>query len=280
MGAGHRIRPGTRRRFRAQRLALGVAASAVLLAACGGGESSGSLEDSAWTLTGVDDLQVPPGVLATAIFTADGQVGGTTGCNSFSGPYQTDGSDISMGPLKQTLAGCTNPEAQALEGSYLIVLETADSYTVGDDTLELTESGSGSTARFDRFEADLGGTSWNAVSINTGTEAVRSVLQGTMVTADFQDAGLLAGSGGCNTYATAYRVEGDYDVSTGQTLQIAAISSGGKTCEPDVMEQEEAFFAALRNSASWVIRAGQLELRSSDGALQVQMALQGLLPEF
>ncbi len=41
------------------------------------------------------------------------------------------------------------------------------------------------------------------------------------------------------------------------------------------MEQEDAFFAALRNTASWVIRAGQLELRSSDGALQVQMALQG-----
>ena len=41
------------------------------------------------------------------------------------------------------------------------------------------------------------------------------------------------------------------------------------------MEQEEAFFAALRNTTSWVIRAGQLERRSSDGALRVQMALQG-----
>ena len=280
MRTRHRIRPGTNRRFRIQRLAIGVAAMVVLLAACGGGSSSGSLENSAWTLTGVDDRQVPPGVLATAFFTTDGQVGGTTGCNSFSGLYETDGSAISIGPLKQTLAGCIDPEAQALEGAYLIVLETADSYAAEDDTLELINGGSGISARFDRFEADLGGTSWSAVSINTGTEAVRSVVQGTTVTADFQDAGLLAGDGGCNRYATAYRVEGDYDVSTGQTLQIASISSGGKTCEPEVMEQEEAFFAALGNSANWVIRAGQLELRSSDGALQIQMALQGLLPEF
>lgn len=275
MLTGRRIRPGTRRRFRIHRIALGVAAIAVLLAACGGGASSGSLENSAWTLTGVDDRQVPPGVLATAIFTTDGQVGGTTGCNSYSGPYETKGGGISMGPLKQTLAGCTNPEAQALEGAFLILLETADSYAVEDSKLELTDGDSGISARFDRFEADLGGTSWSAVSINTGAEAVRSVVQGTVVTTDFQDGGLLSGNGGCNTYATAYRVEGDYDVSTGQALQIASISSGGKTCEPDVMEQEEAFLAALGNSASWVIRAGQLELRASDGALQVQMALQG-----
>ena len=275
MRSRHRIRPGTRRRSRSRRLALGVGAIAVLLAACGGGESSGSLDNSAWTLTGVDDLQVPPDIFATAIFTADGQVGGTTGCTSFSGPYETDGSAISMGPLKQTLAGCINPEAQALEGTYLIVLETADSYAVEGDKLELTDGDSGISARFDRFEANLGDTSWSVVSINTGTEAVRSVVQGTIVTVDFQEGGLLSGSGGCNTYATAYRVEGDYDVSTGQTLQIASISSGGKTCEPDVMEQEDAFFAALAKSASWEIRAGQLELRSSDRALQVQMALQG-----
>ncbi len=42
-----------------------------------------------------------------------------------------------------------------------------------------------------------------------------------------------------------------------------------------VTEQESAFLAAQSDSAGWVIRAGQLELRSSDGALQVQMALQG-----
>ncbi|GMQ86088.1 MAG: hypothetical protein BMS9Abin07_1660 [Acidimicrobiia bacterium] len=273
MGTGNRIRPGIHRRFRVHRLALGVATMAVLLAACGGGATASSLENSAWALTGVEDRQVPPEIVATAIFTADGQVGGTTGCNSFSGPYETDGSSISIGPLRQTLAGCVDPDAQVIEGTYLIVLETVDSYTIDNDTLVLTDDDSGISARFDRFEANLAGTSWNAISINTGS-AVRSVLQGTIVSTEFQEGGLLAGNAGCNTYATAYRVEGDYDVSTGQTLQIASISSGGKTCDPDIMEQEQAFLAALGSTATWVISAGQLELRSSDGALQVQLALQ------
>jgi heat shock protein HslJ len=254
-----------------------LAALAVVVAACGGGDdSSASLDQTAWNLTELGDTQLFPGAPATIIFGAtdggSGETFGSTGCNSFSGSYSTEGSSVSIGPLITTLAGCTNPAVQPQEGRYLITLETAETYAISGDALELSDAQGEVTARFEALEPNLGLTSWEALSINNGTGGAQSVVQGTMVTATFDDIGLFSGFGGCNNYSSAYRVGEEYDVVEGGTMQFAGIAAGNKACEADAMAQEDQYFAAIGASTTWIIRGLNLELRSSDGALQVLFA--------
>ena len=63
------------------------------------------LEGTSWTVTGVNDgtattalVGAPDGAGLTLEFGTDGTVGGSDGCNSFSGPYTTDGDTISVSP--------------------------------------------------------------------------------------------------------------------------------------------------------------------------------------
>jgi heat shock protein HslJ len=263
-------------RTKTGRIAL-LAALALLIAACGGGDdSSASLDQTAWNLTELGDTELFPDAPATLIFGAadegSGETLGSTGCNSFTGSYRTEGSSISIGPLITTLAGCTNPAVQTQEGRYLITLETAEAFSISGDTLELSDAQGEVTARFGALEPSLASTSWEAISINNGTGGVQSVVAGTMIAAKFDDIGLLSGFGGCNNYSSAYRVGEEYDVVEGGTIQFAGIAAGNKACEADAMAQEDQYFAAMENSTTWIILGLNLELRGSDGALQVLFA--------
>lgn len=54
------------------------------------------------------------------------------------------------------------------------------------------------------------------------------------------EASLISGSGGCNRYSAAYRVEGD------RVVAIGPLRSTRRACSGPVMEQETQFFAALQ----------------------------------
>ena len=61
----------------------------------------------------------------TADFSADGTIGGGTGCNRFHGPYTLEGSRIDIGPLSATKKACATKEASEQEAGYLAALESA-----------------------------------------------------------------------------------------------------------------------------------------------------------
>jgi len=68
----------------------------------------------AWNVTGYNNgatavTSPVGGSVITATFTADGQVSGSTGCNDYSGPYQLDGSNLTVGPLVSTKKACEQP---------------------------------------------------------------------------------------------------------------------------------------------------------------------------
>ena len=256
-----------------------IGALALLLAACGSSESRGdgpSLAKTAWNLTelgGSEVVGVAPVTIVYGEATEDGaraEAFGSTGCNSFNGPYSTEGDSISMGPFITTLAGCVNPPLQAQEGKYLITLETAASFSVSGDTLELSNEAGDTTARFEQAEPVLSLTNWEAISINNGKGGTQSVIQGTSVTIKFQEIGLFSGSGGCNTYSSAFRLGEEYDVVEGGSIQVAGVASTRKACDEPVDEQEANYYAALEGATTWIIRGLNLELRDSLGSLQVQ----------
>ena len=62
----------------------------------------------------------------TAVFGADGNVAGTTGCNNYNGPWKQGPADaVQIGPLAKTLMACTSAALTAQEESFTKALETS-----------------------------------------------------------------------------------------------------------------------------------------------------------
>ncbi len=106
---------------------------------------AGDLEGHTWVVEEMTlhALPVKPieGTTMTAKF-EDGSVSGIATCNNYSGPYETDGDSMKMGPFATTLMACTEPQdAMAQESSYLELLGTVDSYEVKDKQLILSSDG-------------------------------------------------------------------------------------------------------------------------------------------
>ena len=101
----------------------------LLLTACStaAGPTEDPLAGTAWELIAYRKSRPIPGSVITAVF-EDGQVRGTTGCNSYSGPYQVDGDRIAIGPLAVTEMACLEPagpmEQEALFREYLGTVDT------------------------------------------------------------------------------------------------------------------------------------------------------------
>ncbi|UQN10164.1 META domain-containing protein [Deinococcus sp. QL22] len=55
----------------------------------------------------------------TVTFSADGQISGSGGCNTFRGRYNVDDQALSVGPLASTRRACPSPELQAQEQRFL-----------------------------------------------------------------------------------------------------------------------------------------------------------------
>jgi len=87
-----------------------------------------------WTLIGMDktgtSITLSPGVMTTAIFTADGKVSGNAGCNQYSGGYVLTGaSAIGISPLATTKMFCPDPAGRQ-ETNYLTILQNAATWVV------------------------------------------------------------------------------------------------------------------------------------------------------
>jgi heat shock protein HslJ len=74
-------------------------------------------------------VSVIEGSEITAEFGSDGNLGGTSGCNSYTAAYTTEGSSITIGPAASTLMACAEPAGvMEQESQYLAALETASQY--------------------------------------------------------------------------------------------------------------------------------------------------------
>jgi len=122
------------------------AASMLTLSACGGDDETQTLEGPRWVLTAYladgamqEALPSPP---VEATF-SDGRVDGTGGCNLYSGPYQVDGNELTIGLLISTRRACEPPILNQ-ETAYFRDLQSAGSYEIDANTLTLKD-GSGTT---------------------------------------------------------------------------------------------------------------------------------------
>jgi heat shock protein HslJ len=246
------------------------------LAACGSSSEPRAttglpLESTSWGLTSYADdtgtqVDVPDDVTVSAVFD-QGTVSGTSGCNRFSAPYETEGSSLTIGAAASTLIACSEPQA-SVEAAVLLALADTASYATDASTLTLLD-GEDALLVFEVVQpVSLTGTGWTATGINNGQQAVTSLVAGTTVTATFTEDGTVSGTAGCN------RFTGDYLVD-GESVQIGPLATTRKACEADVMTQESAFIAAMQNATTVAIDGSALELRDDEGALQVSFTAEG-----
>jgi heat shock protein HslJ len=97
-----------------------------------------TLEGTTWVLSGaLPDSEI------TAEF-AEGQVAGSAGCNTYTGPYTSTRAagknTIRIGPLTSTMMACDEPVMDQ-EGLYLAALEAATEYTIEGFSLSITYPG-------------------------------------------------------------------------------------------------------------------------------------------
>ncbi len=107
-----------------------------------------------WQLTaynngrgGVQSIQT--GTQPTAMFGADGQITGSGGCNSFSGPYQSTSTTLTIGPLASTFKACDQPIMDQ-ETAYLNALQQTSTYRFDNGRLVLVDASGAMQAIFDR----------------------------------------------------------------------------------------------------------------------------------
>jgi len=100
-----------------------------------------TLAGTFWHLTEYGEpgaLQEPIGQYQPTLSIAESSLSGSTGCNTYGGEYEIDGTTITFSSLLQTEIACAEDGVMQQESRYIQLLSTAESFALTDDTLTLT----------------------------------------------------------------------------------------------------------------------------------------------
>lgn len=252
-----------------------LAAGMLVLGACGsdaattGDGGSGGPIEGTWDLSRYSSggvLRDLPAGLATEITFAGQRVSGKAAINTYRGPFTADGAEgsLSVGPLASTQIG-GDARVLEIESDYLRALEAAGSYTADATTLTIFGTMGETLLVYGAGDATITG-SWTVTGYNNGREAVVSLVPGSTITADFAEDGSLSGDSGVNRYRSTYEVTGDSGIA------ISPPAGTRKAGDPELMEQERLFLAALESAETFTLQGGALTLRDASDAIAVTLA--------
>jgi heat shock protein HslJ len=220
-----------------------------------------SLVGPVWVLDSMGDAAapqaIPAGVVITAIFSEDGNLGGTSGCNQYSVPYTVTDQQLTLGAIAITQMSC--PTGMDTEQAYLSALGTAQQVIVSGRKLSIAYNQGAGGLNFVSIAAPLQYSLWTLTAVNG-----QLVAAGTNVTAMFTpgeaaNSGTISGSSGCNTYNAAYTLDG-------QNIAVQPPAVTRMYCA-EGMETEQAYLQALQASTSYAIFYDQLVLTNPSGSL-------------
>jgi heat shock protein HslJ len=235
-------------------------------AACSGASAQegdgmrGSIEATTWQLTTVGGRDVAAAKPRATLRLEGSRAAAFAGCNRMAGGYTIESDRLTLGPLAGTMMACPEPQL-TLEGEIKAALEGTLHFRVEGTRLTLARTAGGTPVLV--YEAAppprLDGVSWHVTGYNNGRQAVVSPVAGSTPTLEFRD-GTVAGDAGCNRFHGSFTQQGD-------TLAIGPLTATKKACTAEgVMEQEQAFLAALVTAKTWTIdERGMLDVHRGDG---------------
>jgi putative lipoprotein len=102
-----------------------------------------------WTAEEIGGEVKAPGVASFVTLTADGEVRGRGGCNSFSGRYEVAAGVLRVGPIGASRRACPGP-AMAQEAAFFAALEAARGFRMQRGLLVLLDAEGKALARLER----------------------------------------------------------------------------------------------------------------------------------
>lgn len=223
------------------------------------------LAGTSWFVEAMGGSEIIAGSEPQITFTDDGKINGTTGCNRFFGGYAQSGAEISFSGVGMTKMACLNDGIMTQEITFTNILSGRTKARIdGLGNLVIKgENGISFTARplpaedevVENDPATLGGGAWTVEDLNRG-----GVIDNTVLTLTFTEAGRVSGSTGCNSLSGSY-------TATGTTITFSPLVTTRRACvAPALNAQEARFTSALQGEMTWRLTAdGALELTREGG---------------
>ena len=222
------------------------------------------LEYSLWTLTAMNGQPVTAETNITAMFTPaeapnTGNIGGSSGCNTYSAGYTLDGNNLTVQPAAVTLMACET--GMETEQAYLQALQASVSYQIFVNQLVLTNPSGSLTFMANR--TPLTGALWSLVSLGDVNKPEQPVA-GSAFALQFSfipgsPSGVLFGTTGCNEYTAAYAASVE-EIKINQP-----VSTQNASCVPGLADQEKLYFLALNNASTYRISGNTLTIPYDSG---------------
>jgi len=240
---------------------LGTSAAAVLVVAgCGTAAGSAPEITGEWELVEFSrsGAVVPDPADGRATLTvADGELGGTSFCNSYGGTYRLDGDELSVSGLGGTEMGCA-PDLMDAEAAYLAALGAVDEAGNADGYLVL--SGEDVELRFRPLPevpaSDLENTRWILETLLDGE--VASSTSGLPAVLELAGDGTVTASTGCRELTGSWSLEGD-------VVRVTDVEPAPATCDPDEAAQDEQVTAVLSRDFQVAVTEDSLTVTGADG---------------
>ncbi len=254
-----------------QALLLPLILLGVLLVGCAMLPTENPLNDTEWLLVSYGPTSALTPALPDhqpGVSFIDGQIQGSTGCNSYSGSYVIRENTIAVGELAWTEMACMDAGVMAQESDFLMLLGEVDSFSIDGERLSLT--GPPGALNFERRGGAAGQPLENRLwrldgfSSTTGDAVMfEPVDERYLISAWFEN-GHISGSSGCNHYGASYEADPETSKLTIrgplETTLAACLEEPGVSLEP-------RFVAALQAVESYQIQDDHLTLSHPDGEL-------------
>ena len=108
----------------------------------------------------------------------------------------------------------------------------------------------------------LANTRWRATRYWDGSQ-MAPVVAGSEPLTNFKEDGSIHGYAGCAEFGAEYHVNGS-------SLSIGGLNVGGKSCDEERTNQQNAFLGALQSTASFSLDGGQLFLLDGSGTALIE----------
>ena len=106
--------------------------------------------------------------------------------------------------------------------------------------------------------ATLPGSAWQVT-----TFAGQAPLAEHPITFEFDNEGSVSGDASCNRFGGSCAIEGG-------KIEVGALRSTRRACEPEVMQQERKFLGLLAAVTAWSVAGDELVLAAPDGEIRAR----------
>lgn len=210
------------------------------------------LRGTGWQLVSIEGETIHENSNITLYFDQEGNIGGSGGCNRYSGRYTVDEDGIIVEPIASTLMMCDDEEVVQQEQAYLEALSMISALQINENDELVISTGDGQELIF-RPIPPVTDRIWELASLDG-----EAPLGDEPITLEFVD-GQARGTGGCNQYRAGFTYNGE-------DLMISPIFSTRRACADEALTTQEAnYFAELENAATLTVTEEQLIITTGEG---------------